>query len=115
MPSYCLLFRRMLVGAMRNTATIQTDCLYQHVVNRLGHGMPITEYNCVMSYTSRTHSMEAKHELFWTQADFGYVKEVVDSVMKLCMPKHKVRHGRIRLHTIINELTGGFFFELFEE
>ena len=35
--------------------------------------------------------MEAKHELFWTQADFGYVKDVVDSMMKLCKPQHKVR------------------------
>ena len=35
--------------------------------------------------------MEAKHELFWTQADFGYVKEVVDSIVSLCRPQHKVR------------------------
>lgn len=36
-----------------------------------------------------THSMEAKHELFWTQADFGYVKDVVDSITMLCKPQHK--------------------------
>ncbi|XP_065916523.1 EGF domain-specific O-linked N-acetylglucosamine transferase-like isoform X2 [Dysidea avara] len=34
-------------------------------------------------------SMEAKHDLFWTQADFGYVKDIVDSTMKLCKPKNK--------------------------
>lgn len=34
--------------------------------------------------------MEAKHELFWTQADFGYVKEVVNSIVSLCKPQHKV-------------------------
>jgi len=39
---------------------------------------------------SRAHSMEEKHELFWTQADFGYVKVVVDSMMKLCKPERKV-------------------------
>jgi len=34
--------------------------------------------------------MEAKHELFWKQVDFGYVKDIVDSTMKLCKPKNKV-------------------------
>jgi len=34
--------------------------------------------------------MEGKHELFWMQADFGYVKEIVDSTIKLCKPKNKV-------------------------
>lgn len=37
--------------------------------------------------------MEAKHELFWTQADFGYVKDVVNSIVKLCRPQHKVYVG----------------------
>lgn len=36
-----------------------------------------------------SHSMEAKHELFWTQADFGYVKEVVNSIVSLCKPQRK--------------------------
>ena len=40
---------------------------------------------------NRAPSMEAKHDLFWTQADFGYVKDIVDSTMKLCKPKNKVR------------------------
>ena len=35
--------------------------------------------------------MEGKHELFWNQGDFGYVKGVVDSMMTLCKPKSKVR------------------------
>ena len=34
--------------------------------------------------------MEEKHELFWKQGDFGYVKDVVDSMMTLCKPQAKV-------------------------
>ena len=29
-------------------------------------------------------------ELFWTQADFGYVKKEVDSLAILCSPKGKI-------------------------
>ena len=39
----------------------------------------------------RSRSMEDKHMLFWNQGDFGYVKQEVDSMMALCMPKQKVR------------------------
>ena len=35
--------------------------------------------------------MEGKHHMFWTQGDFGYVKQEVDSMMALCVPKQKVR------------------------
>ena len=31
-------------------------------------------------------SMEAKTELFWTQGDFGYVKQELDSMTELCTP-----------------------------
>jgi len=34
--------------------------------------------------------MEEKHEMFWHQGDFGYVKDVVDSMMTLCKPQAKV-------------------------
>ena len=40
---------------------------------------------------ARAGNMEVKHELFWHQGDFGYVKGVVDSMMTLCKPKSKVR------------------------
>ena len=83
----------MFVGVTRNIVTIQIDCFYQYVVSRLGPGMTIYDYKIkfVLSEFFRTHSMEAKHELFWTQTDFGYVKDAVDSMMKLCKPQHKVR------------------------
>ena len=35
----------------------------------------------------RVSSMKEKHELFWRQGDFGYVKDVADSLMTLC--KHE--------------------------
>ena len=35
----------------------------------------------------RSSSMKEKHELFWRQGDFGYVKDVIDSLMTLC--KHE--------------------------
>ena len=34
--------------------------------------------------------MEGKHEEFWNQGDFGYVKKEVDSIMTLCKPQTKV-------------------------
>ena len=35
--------------------------------------------------------MEEKHELFWNQGDFGYVKAVTDSMMPICSPEKEVR------------------------
>lgn len=34
--------------------------------------------------------MDGKHEEFWRQGDFGYVKKEVDSMMTLCKPQAKV-------------------------
>ena len=34
--------------------------------------------------------MEGKHEEFWNQGDFDYVKKEVDSMMTLCKPQSKV-------------------------
>ena len=34
--------------------------------------------------------MEEKHELFWKQGDFGYVKDVKDSLMTFCKPEKQV-------------------------
>lgn len=34
--------------------------------------------------------MEDKHEKFWKQGDFGYVKDVTDTLMTLCLPEEKV-------------------------
>lgn len=51
--------------------------------------------------------MEAKHELFWTQADFGYVKEVVNSIVNLCKPQHKVGcKAHVKLYLLPNEQGG---------
>ncbi|KAL5484492.1 hypothetical protein EMCRGX_G021003 [Ephydatia muelleri] len=33
------------------------------------------------------NTMQEKHELFWNQGDFGYVKEVVDTLQLLCIPR----------------------------
>ena len=38
----------------------------------------------------RARDMDGKHEEFWRQGDFGYVKKEVDSMMNLCQPKKKV-------------------------
>ena len=35
--------------------------------------------------------MEGKHEEFWNQGDFGYVKKELDTMMTLCKPIAKVR------------------------
>lgn len=34
--------------------------------------------------------MDGKHEEFWRQGDFGYIKKEVDSMMTLCKPQAKV-------------------------
>lgn len=52
--------------------------------------------------------MEGKHEEFWNQGDFGYVKKEVDSMMTLCKPKKKVCSK-------INHLFNGFTCPKFEE
>ena len=39
---------------------------------------------------SRAQDMAGKHEEFWKQGDFGYVKKEMDSMMTLCKPQNKV-------------------------
>ena len=34
--------------------------------------------------------MEEKHELFWRQGDYGYVKDVADTLKTLCKPRKQV-------------------------
>ena len=34
--------------------------------------------------------MEEKHEMFWNQGDFGYVKAVTDSMMPICSSEKEV-------------------------
>ena len=34
--------------------------------------------------------MDEKHELFWRQGDFGYVKDVTDSLVTFCKQKEPV-------------------------
>lgn len=38
----------------------------------------------------RSKTMAGKHEEFWKQGDFGYVKKEMDSMMTLCKPKKTV-------------------------
>lgn len=66
---------------------------------------------CNVLGTFRAHSMEAKHDLFWTQADFGYIKDVVNSMMKLCKPQHKVFIGQYKNITLF-QILGRFIIEL---
>ena len=44
----------------------------------------------VLCVPHRARDMEGKHEEFWNQGDFGYVKKEVDSMMTLCKPRTKV-------------------------
>jgi len=39
----------------------------------------------------RAKTIEGKRAMFWTQGDFGYMKQEMDSMMALCRPKQKVR------------------------
>ena len=50
---------------------------------------------CISSFLlQRAKDLEAKHELFWHQGDFGYVKDVVDSMLTICEPREKVSWRR---------------------
>ena len=45
----------------------------------------------------RATTLEEKGEQFWYQGDFGYVKQVVDSLMELCAPQALVRNQAIHV------------------
>jgi len=81
----------MFAGAMKSIVIELAGCFSQFAVNPQGHGMQNFDATHFFYLCARASSMEAKHDLFWTQADFGYVKDIVDSTMKLCKPKKKVR------------------------
>ena len=53
---------------------VHLECYYNHFLN---------DY--------RANSMRDKEELFWRQGDFGYVKDVADSLKTLCKPKNKAK------------------------
>ena len=42
--------------------------------------------------------MRDKEELFWRQGDFGYVKDVADSLKTLCKPENKAKNNKICTH-----------------
>ena len=48
-------------------------------------------------------TMEEKHDTFWTQGDFGYVKQEIDSMMQLCYP----RQGSKNLEKQIESVSQG--------
>ncbi len=47
-------------------------------------------YFIVTMLMFRASSMEGKHEMFWKQGDFGYVKDVKDSLITMCEPVEQV-------------------------
>ena len=51
--------------------------------------------------------MEGKHEEFWRQGDFGYVKKEVDSMMNLCKPQNKVGTDDNYIHSYNISVRGG--------
>ena len=53
----------------------------------------------------RATTLEEKGEQFWYQGDFGYVKQVVDSLMELCAPQALVRNQAI--HVVIGRIERG--------
>ena len=57
----------------------------------------ITVHTCIYTIlclycicVCRANSMKDKGELFWRQGDFGYVNDVVKSLMTLCQTKEQV-------------------------
>ena len=38
--------------------------------------------------------MEKKHKLFWNQGDFGYVKNVKDSLVPICSADYSVCYNK---------------------
>ena len=67
-----------------NTATYNTDVYNIYICTLCVHMCNV----CVC----RANSMKDKEELFWRQGDFGYVNDVVESLMTLCQSKEQVIH-----------------------
>lgn len=49
-----------------------------------GHASLIMIWAFLFSWLVRTHSLETAREIFWKQADFGYVKERLSELKALC-------------------------------
>ena len=68
-------------GSCSAICTCTFECYYNHFLN---------DY--------RANSMRDKEELFWRQGDFGYVKDVADSLKTLCKPENKAKNNKICTH-----------------
>ena len=77
------------VGAMRNIVLKRGDCFYHIVMSQQSLGK-LEQYLFCSSGFDRASTMEDKYELFWRQGDFGYVKDVADTLMTLCEAIEKV-------------------------
>ena len=45
-------------------------------------------------------TMEEKHDTFWTQGDFGYVKQEIDSIMQLCYPRQGSKNFKKQIENV---------------
>ena len=50
-----------------------------------------------------TKTIEEKHDMFWRQGDFGYAKQVVDTMMALCYPQQKGRSFKQQIESVSAE------------
>ena len=74
-------------GVMRKIVIKKTDCFFRCVKNHLDHGIIMIQFVTEAWFLLRANSLEEKRELFWKQGDFGYVKDVTDSLVTLCEKK----------------------------
>lgn len=108
---FCCFYNRMhcriclCVGVMRRTVTqgsalaiqyapeltlagtvsqITLLCRSTWVLFIFGHASLIIIWSFLLSWLVRTHSLETAREIFWKQADFGYVKERLSELKALC-------------------------------
>lgn len=50
-------------------------------------------------------TMEEKHETYWRQGDFGYVKQEVESMMQLCSPQQKGKSFKEQIESVSPDLS----------
>lgn len=55
-----------------------------------------------------TQTLEEKHEMFWRQGDFGYIKQEMESMMQLCYPlQQKGKSFKEQIESVGQDCTSG--------
>lgn len=102
------MYIRIQFSLFCSSLCIQTEAELEVAENNLcwGYEKGCTEENrlfvphCDEPANPWTKTLEEKHETFWRQGDFGYIKQEVDSMMQLCTPQQKGRNFKKQIESV---------------